>query len=127
LGQKDSKSYTTLEMVQRDFLIHTLMPYISMIEEEFKLKLNQDKNIKIEFDVNYLLKTTKQTEASYYSTLVANGIMTVNEVRKELGLSEIEGGDKLTMAFTDVSQNTIADASQDKSNNKDNETIDYGN
>lgn len=98
-----------------------------MIEEEFKLKLNQDKNIKIEFDVNYLLKTTKQTEASYYSTLVANGIMTVNEVRKELGLSELEGGDKLTMAFTDVSQNTIADASNDKSNNKDNETIDYGN
>lgn len=127
LGQKDSTSYTTLEMVQSDFLIHTLMPYIAMIEDEFKLKLNQDKNIKIEFDVNYLLKTTKQTEASYYSTLVANGIMTVNEVRKELGLSELEGGDKLTMAFTDVSQNTIADASVDKSNNKDNETIDYGN
>lgn len=127
LGQKDSTSYTTLEMVQSDFLIHTLLPYISMIEEEFKLKLNQDKNIKIEFDVNYLLKTTKQTEASYYSTLVSSGIMTVNEVRKELGLSEIEGGDKLTMAFTDVSQNTIADASNDKSNNKDNETIDYGN
>ena len=121
LGQKDSSSYTTLEMVQSDFLIHTLMPYISMIEEEFKLKLNQDKNIKIEFDVNYLLKTTKQTEASYYSTLVANGIMTVNEVRKELGLSELEGGDKLTMAFTDVSQNTIADAAKTNEDNSDNE------
>lgn len=123
LGQKDSTSYTTLEMVQSDFLIHTLMPYISMIEEEFKLKLNPDKNVKIEFDVNYLLKTTKQTEAAYYSTLVSNGIMTVNEVRKELGLSEIEGGDKLTMAFTDVSQNTIADASNsgDKVNSNNEE------
>ena len=93
-----------------------------MIEEEFKLKLNQEKNIKIEFDVNYLLKTTKQTEASYYSTLVSSGIMTVNEVRKELGLSELEGGDKLTMAFTDVSQNTIADAAKsDNEVNSNNE------
>ena len=122
LGQKDGNSYTTLEMVQSDFLIHTLMPYIAMIEEEFKLKLNQEKNIKIEFDVNYLLKTTKQTEASYYSTLVSSGIMTVNEVRKELGLSELEGGDKLTMAFTDVSQNTIADAAKsDNEVNSNNE------
>lgn len=121
LGQKDSTSYTTLEMVQSDFLIHTLMPYISMIEEEFKLKLNPDKNVKIEFDVNYLLKTTKQTEASYYSTLVSSGIMTVNEVRKELGLSELEGGDKLTMAFTDVNQNTIADASKSDEVNSNNE------
>lgn len=123
LGQKDSTSYTTLEMVQSDFLIHTLMPYIVMIEEEFKLKLNPDKNIKIEIDVNYILKTTKQTEASYYSTLVSSGIITVNEVRKELGLSELEGGDKLTMAFTDVTQNTIADASNsgDKVNSNNEE------
>lgn len=131
LGQKDSSSYTTLEMVQSDFLIHTLMPYIAMIEEEFKLKLNPDKNIKIEFDVNYMLKTTKQTEASYYSTLVSSGIMTVNEVRKELGLSELEGGDKLTMAFTDVSQNTIADAGKTvnevNSNNEEKINIGYGN
>ena len=48
--------------------------------------------------------------------------MTVNEVRKELGLSELEGGDKLTMAFTDVSQNTIADAAKsDNEVNSNNE------
>ena len=33
--------------------------------------------------------------------------MCINEVRKELGLSNIDGGDKHIIAYTDIKQNTI--------------------
>ena len=49
----------------------------------------------------------KKTEATYYSTMVNNGLMTRAEVREKLGLKFIEGSDKLVVPFTDINQNTI--------------------
>ena len=55
----------------------------------------------------------KEKQSKYLQTLVSTGIMTVNEARKVLELPQVEGGDKLIIAYTDINQNTI--------NNKDNE------
>lgn len=132
LGLKGSATYSTLEMVQNDFLLHTLQPYISMVEFEFSRKLlNADEeNLKIILDTNSVLRTSKKEQAAYFSELVKNGCITVNEVRSELGYSQIEGGDKLIQAFTDISQNTIADAdstgSKDNDNNEENKDKENG-
>ncbi len=117
LGIKDGSNFSSLEQIQNEFLQFTLMPYITMVEEEFKRKLiSEDEDIKIILDTNSILRVTKQEQANYYSTLVNNGIMTVNECRRELGLATIDGADKLTMAYTDITQNVIADA--DNNNNE---------
>ena len=109
LGDLSHSSYSTLEAAQQEFLLHTLQPYITMVEEEFTRKLTKpsEGNIEINLDETAILKTNKDALANYYATLLQNGILCPNEVRKELGLSPIEGGDIHTIAYSDVNQNTI--------------------
>lgn len=106
LGDLSKSGYNTIEATQQQFLLHTLQPYINMIEEEFTNKLC-DEGETINFKETYLLKTDKQAQANYLSTLITNGILTINEARKELGYGEIEGGDKNLIPFTDIEQNTV--------------------
>lgn len=115
LGDLSHSNYSTLEASQQDFLLHTLQPYIIMIEEEFSRKLLKpsEANLSVNLEEKYILRTDKTAQASYYSTLLTNGILTINEVRKELGYGEIEGGDKNFIPFTDINQNTINNNKQD--------------
>jgi HK97 family phage portal protein len=109
LGDLSHSGYNTIEATQNQFLLHTLQPYIVMIEQEFSRKLLKpsESNLSINLDETALLKTDKTALASYYGTLLDKGILCINEVRKELGYSNIEGGDKHLIAYTDITQNTI--------------------
>lgn len=81
-----------------------------MIEEELNRKLLRPSErmiYTINLDEKFLLKSNKSTQASYYSSMLSNGVLNINEVRKELGYNEIEGGDKHIIAYTDIQQNTI--------------------
>lgn len=116
LGDLSNMSYNTIEAIQQDFLLHTLQPYIVMVEEEFTKKLLKpsEENLMIDLDETYLLRTDKSATSNYYTSLVNNGIISRNEARKELGYEEIEGGDKLIIPFTNIEDNTLK-------NNKDDE------
>lgn len=109
LGDLTYSSYNTLEAAQNEFLLHTLNPYITLIEEEFTRKLFKpsEQGMKVRLDENAIMKTDKAAQADYYGKLIEKGVLSVNEVRGELGYSEIEGGDKHFVAFTDIQQNTI--------------------
>lgn len=101
--------YGTLEAIQQDFVLHTLLPYIVMFEEEFTRKLLKpsESDFKVNFDESYLLKSDKSNEANYYSTLVEKGILSRNEAREKLGYIPVEGGDKLVIPYTNIADNTI--------------------
>lgn len=109
LADLSHSSYSTLEAVQLDFLTHTLQPYISMIESEFNRKLLSlsETNLYIDLDETYLLKSDKQSTASYLQTLTNAGIMSINEARQVLNLQPVEGGDKHVIAYTKIDDNTI--------------------
>ena len=110
LGDLTKATYSTLEAVQNDFLVHCLQPYIVMIENELNRKLLKpsEDNLSIVLETNEILRTDKAAQSSYYSTLINSGVMTINEVRKELGFNGIgEDGDKNIIPFSDISQNTI--------------------
>lgn len=121
LGDLSHASFSTLEAVQNSFILHTLQPYIVMVEQEFTRKLLKpsESNLEINLDETYLMKTDKAAMASYYSTMIQNGIFCPNEIRNELGYSDIEGGDKHIIPYTDIAQNTIN--SQKDNNNKQEE------
>lgn len=105
-----ASAYGSIEQIQQQFLLHTLQPYIVMIEEEFTEKLlkpSERGSMRINLDEKALLRTDKSTQANYYSTLINTGILSVNEARKEMGYMPIENGDKHFVAFTDLAQNTI--------------------
>lgn len=121
LGDLSHSSYSTIEATQNQFLLHTLQPYIVMIENEFNRKLLKpsEYNLSINLDETALLKTDKTAQATYYGTLIDKGILCINEVRKELGYSAIEGGDKHIIPFTDIAQNTINNNTNTEDNEKD--------
>ena len=86
-------SYSTVEATQLSFLTDTIAPLLEKIELEFETKLFPDEDIDVRFDVAQLLRADRQSLASYYSTLIQNGVMQINEVRRELDLPSVENGD----------------------------------
>lgn len=109
LGDYSKSSYNSIEAIQSQFLLHTLQPYITMIEQEFTRKLFKpsEQYFSINLDENVILKTDKTAQANYYSTLLEKGVLSPNEVRKELGYKQKEGLDKHVIAYTDIAQNEI--------------------
>ena len=100
-------NYNSVEAANLQFLTQTLIPYITIIENEFNKKLISERNVYIDLDERELLRTDMNSSAEYYTKLVAGGIITVNEARENLGFNKVEGGDELTIAYTDISQNSI--------------------
>lgn len=109
IGAGDKLTYNNLETLNLLFLEHTLQPYMISIEQEMSRKLfPEEYTLSVDFDENsFILRTDKQSTQTYLSGLVASGLMTPNEARRELGLPEIQGGDKLSIAYSDISQNQI--------------------
>lgn len=120
LGDLTKSSYNTLEAANMEFLTHTLMPIITLIQDEFGRKLLKpsEKDLYIDVDEAYIVKPDKSSLANYLSTLTTHGIISINEARQQLGYNPIENGDKHLIPFTNLQDNTIED---NKDKNIDNE------
>lgn len=119
LGDLSHASYSSLELVQQDFIIHTLQPYVTLIEEEFTRKLLKDNDLVINLDENYLLRMDKATQANYYGQMLKNGVMCINEARDEMGLSPIKGGDQHIIPWTDLNKNVIGGTQESQLNEEE--------
>lgn len=89
-------SYSTVEATNLSFLTDTLSPLLEKIELEFERKLykpSEKDTIDVRFDTSRLLRADKQSLANYYNTLFNIGVVSCNEIRKEIDLPSIEGGD----------------------------------
>ena len=87
-------SYNNSEMAELAFLNDTLRPILTKIELEFEIKLFQpEDNLDIKFDVNELLRTDKKSQAEYLTKMFNLGTMSPNEIRRELDMEPVEGGD----------------------------------
>lgn len=88
-------SYSTVEATELAFLNDTLRPLLVKIEQELERKLfNGDVKFDVKFDVTELLRADKAAQAAYYKELFNIGAITSNEVRKQLDLQPVEGGDE---------------------------------
>lgn len=87
----------------------TLLPYITLIEDEFNKKLllpSERKEFVIDLNERTLLRLNKKIE--YYIELLKNGVISINELRAEIGYKEIgKEGDKHFIPYTDINQNTL--------------------
>ena len=89
-------SYSTVEATELAFLTDTLAPLLEKIELEFERKLykpSEKDSIDVRFDTSTLLRADKQAMANYYRELFNIGVISPNEIRKQLDLPSIEGGD----------------------------------
>ena len=89
-------SYSTVEATQLAFLTDTLAPLLAKIELEIERKLFREDEkwaIDVRFDTTILLRADKSAQASYYNTMFNLGTMSINEIRREIDLPAINGGD----------------------------------
>ena len=110
LGISGASSYNSIEQAQLSFLSHCIYPLISLIESEFNRKLikpSEKGKIIIDFDENHIMFADKSATAKYYSDLVKNGILSINEARHQLGYNPIDGGDDHIIPFTDINANKV--------------------
>ena len=111
LGDLSHSSYNTIEDANIEFIQRTLLPIINLLEEEINRKLITNTKQYIDIDETELLKGDKKTLAEYYSTLVSNAIITVDEARMALGYNPLntDYSSSLIIPYTDISQNVLGD------------------
>lgn len=103
-------SYSTVEATELAFLTDTLSPLLEKIELEFERKLykpSEKDSIDVRFDTAMLLRADKQSLANYYQTLFNIGVVSPNDIRKQLDMPAIEGGDN---TFVQVNIQTLEKA-----------------
>lgn len=122
-------SYSTVEATQLAFLTDTLSPLLEKIELEFERKLykpSERNSIDVRFDTSVLLRADKASLANYYNTLFNIGVISPNEIRKQLDLPAVNGGDshfvqvnlmEIKNAANNVATNNAIDSSRTELNN----------
>lgn len=117
LGNKSSN----VEDLMNLFLTTTIQNYISMIEHEFSRKMFSPQSqgrYKIDVDENSMLRMSKSAQAAFFSSMTERGILSINEIRNELGYEAIKEGDKHIIAYTDIEQNTINNSDTQEEENE---------
>lgn len=93
-----SSNYKTVDMAQQDFMDNTINPILHAIENELNRKLIPSSRwgvCRFRFNRASRQLTNPDARAKYFSSMLAMGAMTPNEIRAELGLSPVENGDNL--------------------------------
>lgn len=112
-------SYSTVEATELAFLTDTLSPLLEKIELEFERKLfkpSEKSNIDVRFNTASLLRADKQSLANYYNTLFQIGVISPNEIRRELDMPYINNGDE---TFVQVNVQTLKTATTKDEGNQE--------
>lgn len=103
--QKSTSWGTGLEQQNIGFLIYSLRPYLSRIEQSIRRSLMnpmERKSLTAEFKVEGLLRGDSAARMTTYATGVQNGIYSRNEVRSWENLPPKDGADELTVQSQNV-------------------------
>lgn len=83
------------------FLSNGIIPPITALEQEMDWKLLTDKDrkkgYKIRFNVNAMLRTSPEKQSIILDRYVKDGIYTINDCKRILGVPLVEGGDIVTL------------------------------
>lgn len=95
--QVGDQKYSNVEQQDLFFAKHTIHPWLVSIEQEMNRKLllpAERKEHRFKFDMMTLLRGDMSARATYYHTLLSDGVLTINEVRGLENRNAIEGGDQ---------------------------------
>jgi len=105
------------EQQMLSFLAFTMKPYLEEFEDVAVDSLvagTEKQTVFAEHKVDGLLRTDSAGRASFYSTMVQNGLMSRNEVRMKENMTPVEGADDLTVQ---VNLTNLEDLPQVQGNN----------
>lgn len=83
------------------FLSNAIIPIITALEQEMDWKLltptERKQGYKIRFNVNAMLRTSPEKQSVILDRYVKDGIYTINDCKRILGVPLVEGGDIVTL------------------------------
>jgi HK97 family phage portal protein len=95
VGIQDMK-YNNTQTMMDEFYKNTMSPMIENVEQKLKQHLlNGYPNLSISFDTKDFLQGAPLDQMNFVVAGVSNGIMTPNEARVYLNMSQLEGGNEL--------------------------------
>lgn len=96
-----SANYNSIEALSIDFVRFTLLPYITMIEQELNKKLFREREygiFTIKLDTRALLRGDSASRSAYYREMASIGALSINEIRRMEDLNRVgPEGDQLYM------------------------------
>ena len=118
LGDNSKSSFNNIEMQSQEFVTFSLLPYITRIENEMNNKLFRTSDLGrvfIKFNVGGLLRGNTKDRSEFYTKMITNGVMSINEVRALEDLNGIgSSGDK---HLTQLNMTTIEKIGTDADEN----------
>lgn len=96
IGDLERATFSNIEHQGLEFVTHTLMPYLTRIENRILFTLftrSEQVNRYAKFNVNALLRGDMKARAEFYTKMVQNGAMSPNEIREKEDMNPREGGD----------------------------------
>ena len=123
LVQLESQTtYNNVEQQNLMFARHTVLPWAKRIEQELQSKLltmREARDHYFKFSLNDLFRGDMQARANFYTQMLQNGVMNINEVRGTEELNPISGGDQHLVQVNQLSIDKMQ-AYSDKISSNDN-------
>lgn len=92
---EEAASYQGSAAYDLFFSKHTIAPWVARIEQEIRRKLftAQDRKTHLaNFDLRGLMRGDLASRSAYYAQMLTSGVLTIDEVRRELNLDPVAGG-----------------------------------
>ena len=89
-------TYNNVEQQNLMFARHTVLPWAKRIEQELAVKLltlQEARSHYFKFSLNDLFRGDMQARANFFTQMLQNGVMTINEVRAQEELNPAPGAD----------------------------------
>jgi HK97 family phage portal protein len=106
LVQLESQTtYNNVEQQNLQFARHTISPWTKRIEQEIDRKLIQSRErpqLYAKFNLNDLYRGDMQSRADFYTKMLQNGVLNINEVRSKEEMNPTEGGDIHTIPVNQI-------------------------
>ena len=123
LVQLESQTtYSNVEQQNLQFARHTVLPWAKRIEQELAnklLTLQEARSHYFKFSLNDLFRGDMQARSQFYTQMLQNGVMNINEVRATEELNPTPGGDTHTVQVNQIALDRLG-AYSDKISSDDN-------
>lgn len=115
LVQLESQTtYNNVEQQNLMFARHTVTPWAKRIEQELDRKLLtsfERETLYFKFELSDLYRGDLQARANFFTQMLQNGVMSINEVRMQQELNPIEGGDQHLVQVNQLSLDKMGEYS----------------
>ena len=113
IGQLDKATFSNIEQQSLEFVVYTLRPWITRLEQAMVRRLlseEEKKDYFIKFNVDGLLRGDYQSRMNGYATGRQNGWMSANDIRELENLDRIPSEDGGDLYLINGNMTKLADA-----------------